>query len=331
MNFTPLDNNGLVEGFCIIKSVDVKTSTRGDSYLDMMLSDKDGEINAKLWRYSKDTHGEYTANVLIKVRGTISPYNGVDQLKIDKIRPTMESDNVDPADFVKTALYSGEEMFNELYSLAEGFADEDLRSIVTAILEDNRLKLLYWPAAFKLHHAVRGGLMLHTLSIVRLAQNVCKVYPFVDEELLIAGAILHDIAKLSEFEVADTGIATGYSVEGNLLGHLAMGAAVIDRYAEKLEIKGDVPILLKHMCLSHHGEPEFGAAVRPMFIEAELLSELDLMDSRVYEMKEAVMSSPEGDFSGRIWAMENRKLYNHARTDLKKETMLFKENNNENN
>ena len=323
MNFNPLDNNGLVEGFCIIKSIDVKTSSRGDSYLDMMLSDADGEINAKLWRYSKEIHGEYTANALVKVRGNIAPYNGVDQLKIDKIRPAVQSDGVDPADFVKTALYSGEEMFSELYGLADSFEDEDLRRIVCAILEDNRLKLLYWPAAFKLHHAVRSGLMLHTLSIVRLAQNVCRVYPFVDEELLIAGAILHDIAKLSEFEVADTGIATGYSVEGNLLGHLTMGAEVIGKYAEKLGITSDVPVLLKHMCLSHHGEPEFGAAVRPMFIEAELLSELDLMDSREYEMREAVESAESGDFTGRIWAMENRKLYNHARKDITKETKLF--------
>ena len=194
MNFTPLDNNGLVEGFCIVKNVDVKTSARGDSYLDMTLSDKDGEINAKLWRYSKEIHGEYTPNALVKVRGTISPYNGIDQLKIDKIRPSMESDNIDPSDFVKTALYDGEEMFNELYSLAQGFKDEDLSKIVSAILEDNRLKLLYWPAAFKLHHAVRGGLLLHTLSIVRLAQKVCSIYPFVDEELLISCSILHDIA-----------------------------------------------------------------------------------------------------------------------------------------
>lgn len=323
MNFNPLDNNGLVEGYCIIKSIDVKTSTRGDSYLDMMLSDADGEINAKLWRYSKDLHGEYTPNALIKVRGVISPYNGVDQLKVEKIRPAVESDGVNPADFVKTALYSGEEMFAELYGLAQGFEDEDLRNLVSAILEDNRLKLLYWPAAFKLHHAVRGGLMLHTLSIVRLAQNVCKVYPFVDEDLLIAGAILHDIAKIAEFEVAETGIATGYSVEGNLLGHLTMGAEVIGKYAEKLGIISDVPLLLKHMCLSHHGEPEFGAAVRPMFIEAELLSELDLMDSRVYEMKEAVEQTEKGDFSGRIWAMDNRKLYNHARKDLSQEIKLF--------
>lgn len=323
MNFTPLDNNGLVEGFCIIKSVDCKTSSRGDSYLDMMLGDSDGEINAKLWRYQKELHGEYTANDLVKIRGAISPYNGVDQLKIDRIRHTTDADGVNPGDFVKTALYSGEEMFTELLSLAENFKDEELRLIVSTILKDNRMTLLYWPAAFKLHHAVRGGLLLHTLSIVRLAQGVCKIYPFVDEELLISGAILHDIAKLSEFEVADSGIATGYSVDGNLLGHLAMGAITINKYAESLGISRKTATLLEHMCLSHHGEPEFGAAVRPMFIEAELLSELDLMDSRVYEMKEAVTAAEADDFSGRIWAMDNRKLYNHNRTDLEKETKLF--------
>ena len=323
MNFTPIDNKGLVEGFCIIKSLDLKTSSRGDSYLDMMLGDREGEINAKLWRYQKELHGEYAVNEIVKIRGIIAPYNGADQLKIERIRHTGAEDNVNPQDFVKTADYSGEEMFDELLNLANGFNDKELSLIVTTVLKDNRLQLLYWPAAFKLHHAVRGGLLLHTLSIVRLAEGVCNIYPFVDRELLISGAILHDIAKLSEFTVADSGIATGYSVEGNLLGHLAMGAMAIEKYAEKLGISPKTAMLLEHMVLSHHGEPEFGAAVRPMFMEAELLSELDLMDSRVYEMREATENVKAEDFSSRIWAMDNRKLYNHGRTDLNPKIKLF--------
>ena len=323
MNFTPIDGSGLVDGFCLIKSIDKKTSSKGDTYLDMTLSDSEGEINAKLWRYNKATHGEYGVNDLVKIRGLITQYNGADQLKVEKIRPVTPEDGVNVSDFVKSADYSGEQMFEELYRIADSFSDGDLKKIVTAVLDDNRLALLYWPAAFKLHHAVRGGLLLHTLSIVRLAEGVCKVYPFVDRELLISGAILHDIAKLSEFTVADTGIATGYSVDGNLLGHLAMGAMVIDKYAEKLNINPKTATLLEHMVLSHHGEPEFGAAVRPMFIEAELLSELDLMDSRIYEMREAVSAAPAEDFSAKVWAMDNRKLYNHTRTDLNKKTQLF--------
>ena len=323
MNFTPIDNKGLVEGFCIIKSIDRKTSSKGDSYLDITLGDSSGEINAKFWRYVPEIHGEYAANEIVKVRGLISEYNGSDQLRIERIRHTEQSDNVKPEEFVKSADYSGEEMFKEIINIVDNFNDNDLKTIVLAILNDNRQPILYWPAAFKLHHAVRGGLLLHTLSIVRLAQAVCKIYPFVDSELLISGAILHDVAKLKEYTVADSGIATGYSVEGNLLGHLTMGAMVVNEYAKKLGTNQKTAMLLEHMLLSHHGEPDFGAAVRPAFIEAELLSELDLMDSRVYEMHEAVAATEADDFSGKLWAMDNRKLYNHGRCDLNKKAKIF--------
>lgn len=323
MNFTSLDNNGRVEGFCLIKSVEVKTSSKGDSYLDMTLADSDGEINAKLWRYQPDVYGEYESNNIVKIRGALSKYNGADQLKVERIRLALPEDNVKVEDFVRSSGYSSEEMYNALMSIADGFEDNELKSLVTSIYADNRLALLYWPAAFKLHHAIRGGLLMHTLSIVRLAESVCAVYPFVDRELLITGAMLHDISKLSEFIVSETGVADGYSIEGNLLGHLTMGAMTIEKYAEKLGISKKTAMLVEHMILSHHGEPEFGAAVRPMFIEAEILSELDLMDSRIYEMREAVIATEADDFSQRLWALDNRKLYNHARKNLDKNPILF--------
>ncbi len=323
MNFTPVDNSGRVDGYCLIKSVEVKTSSKGDTYLDFTLGDATGEINGKLWRYTPAEHGEYKVNELVKIRGTISQYNGADQLRIERIRPTTESDNVRLEDFVRTSGFDSAQMFDELLKIAEGFSDAELKTIVTAILKDNRENLLYWPAAFKLHHALRGGLLMHTLSIVRLCEGVCLVYPFIDKELLLSGAILHDISKLQEFEVNDAGVADGYTVEGNLLGHIAMGATTIDKYAEKLGISRKTSMLLQHMILSHHGEPEFGAAVRPMFIEAEVLSEMDLLDSRIFEMREAVAATKPNDFSGRLWALDNRKLYNHNRKDLEESTKLF--------
>ena len=130
MNFTPIDNKGLVEGFCIIKTIDRKTSSKGDSYLDITLGDSDGEINAKLWRYVPELHGEYAANEIVKVRGLISEYNGSDQLRIERIRHTSTEDNVKPEDFVKSADYSGEAMFNELINIANSFNDNDLKTIV---------------------------------------------------------------------------------------------------------------------------------------------------------------------------------------------------------
>ncbi len=323
MNFTPVDNSGRVEGFCLIKSVQEKTSSKGDCYLDITLGDATGEINAKLWRYSATEHGEYKSGDVVKIRGTISEYNGADQLRIERIRSTIKEDNVDMSALVRSAAYSSEQMFSELLNIAEGFEDGELKTIVTAILSDNREALLYWPAAFKLHHALRGGLLMHTLSIVRLCEGVSAVYPFVDRELLLAGAMLHDISKLDEFEVGDSGIADGYTIKGNLVGHIAMGCVKIEEYAKRLGISERTALLLEHMVLSHHGEPEFGAAVRPMFIEAEILSELDLMDSRIFEMREAVAAAKPDDFSARVWALDNRKLFNHDRKDLSKEPKLF--------
>lgn len=323
MNFTPAGANGLVDCFLLVKSSDKKTSSKGDTYLDMMLSDKSGEINAKLWSYVPAVHGEYESGDIVKVRGTVSQYNGNPQLRIEKIRMAFPEDGVDPSDFVQSSEYSGEAMWEELYKRAESFHDSDLRAIVTTLLIENKENLLFWPAAFRLHHAIRSGLMMHTLSIVKLCERVCEIYPFVDRELLISGAILHDIAKLREYEISSAGLATGYSVKGNLIGHLAEGAIMINKTAEKLGIESEVVTLLQHMVLSHHGEPEFGAAVRPMFIEAELLSELDMMDARLYEMREATADTAKGEFSGRMWSMDNRKLYNHGRDDMDKTVKLF--------
>jgi 3'-5' exoribonuclease len=323
MNFIPAGANGLVDCFLLVKASNKKTSSKGDEYLDMTLADKSGEINAKLWSYIPTAHGEYQAGDVVKVRGTVSQYNGADQLRIEKIRHATPGDQVDTSDLVQSADYSGEDMFNELCSIAESFKDDDIKRITLALLNDNKEALLYWPAAFKLHHAIRSGLMMHVLSIVRLAQRVAEVYPFIDRDLLLAGAMLHDIAKTREYEMTPSGLASGYTVKGNLVGHLAMGAMMIGDTAKTLGIDSEAVTLLQHMVLSHHGEPEFGAAVRPAFIEAELLSQLDMMDARMFEMREATEGASVGEFTGKLWSMDNRKLYNHGREDFDKETKLF--------
>lgn len=158
---------------------------------------------------------------------------------------------------------------------------------------------------------------MHTTAIVRLCEGVCRVYPFVNRELLIAGAILHDIAKTTEFEVRETGLASGYTVEGNLIGHLVKGAMMIEEAGKKLGIDKEKSMLLQHMVISHHGEPDFGAAVRPLFLEAELLSELDLMDARVYEIMSALEGVEKGAFTNRLWALEDRKFYKYNDASLK--------------
>ncbi|MGN0539945.1 MAG: 3'-5' exoribonuclease YhaM family protein [Candidatus Fimenecus sp.] len=317
MNFTEIGNNGQVEGFAVIKQCDKKTAKNGNAYLDIVLSDKSGEIFAKLWDYNEVSHGKYENDMFVKIRGTVLKYNGNDQLRIERIRPVTESDNVNVADYVKSADYDGNEMFDSLVSKVSAFQDEELKKIVLYLLDSNKEKILFYPAAYRLHHAIRCGLLMHTASIVKLCEGVCRVYPFVNRELLISGAILHDIAKTVEFDVRETGLASGYTVEGNLIGHLVKGAMMVEEAAKKLSIDSEKSMLLQHMILSHHGEPDFGAAVRPQFLEAELLSELDLMDARVYEIMSAVEGVEKGEFSQRLWALEDRKFYKYNDAELK--------------
>ena len=312
MNFESLGKSGAVEGFCLVKICDKKTTAKGMPYLDMVLSDSSGEIVAKLWDYKEELHGSYEVNNIVKIRGTVSPYNGVDQLRIERIRLAIDADNINIEDFVQAADYSGEMMFAELEKTVHTFTDADFKSIVLRLLSDNKEKLLYWPAAFKLHHAIRGGLLYHTLSIVRLAQSVCKIYPSINSDLLLAGAILHDIGKLDEFEVSATGLASGYTVDGNLIGHLVRGAIAVEKVSEELRVPADKYRLIQHMLISHHGEPEFGAAIRPMLLEAEVLATLDLLDSRIFEIENSVADIATGEFSQRQWALDNRKFYNHG-------------------
>ena len=323
MNFEVSPNGNFSEGFCVVKTVDKKVTAKGLTYLDLMLSDSDGEINGKIWDYNEAAFGTYEVGDLVKVRGVISQYQNKDQLKIDRIRKATAEDNVNPADFVKSSEFSSEDMYNEIFSIAEGIKNENIKSVVTAILNDYKEKLLFWPAAFKLHHAMRGGLLYHTLSVLRLCCQVAILYPFLNTDLLYSGAILHDIAKIDEFKVTELGVATGYTTEGNLIGHLVKGAIIVDRYCEKLNVDDEDRMLLQHMLISHHGEPEFGAAVRPMFMEAEVLSSLDTLDAKIYEMADAVFSTEKGEFSQRLWALNDRRLYNHGREDSERKVNLL--------
>ena len=303
------------DGFWLIKTIDRKTNVKGAPYLDMMLCDKKGEISAKLWDYSEITHGAYEAGDLIKVRATVTQFNGADQLRVEKIRKVTLTDGVNISDFVPTAEYSGEMMLGTVMNVIASVEDEELKTLTYALVKDREKDILTWPAAFKLHHAIRGGLLYHTLSILKLAEGVVKLYPSVDKDLLYCGIIVHDLCKIDEFDLNPAGLVSSYSVRGELIGHLVMGAMKIEQKALELGISSEKAMLLEHMVISHHGEPDFGAAVRPMFLEAEILSQLDTLDATVYEITSAVGEVKEGEFTGRMWALDNRKLFNHGRKE----------------
>ena len=310
------------DNFWLVKTAEKKVNIKGAAYLDMVLCDKNGEITGKLWDYSELVHGVFQAGDLVKIRGSVTQFNGNDQLRVDKIRLVNESDGVNVADFVPTAEYSGEMMYGQIMNIIAAVKDEELRRLTYALVKDNEEQLLFWPAAFKLHHAIRGGLLYHTLSIIKMAENICGIYPSVDKDLLMCGIIVHDLCKIDEFDISPAGLAAGYSVKGELIGHLVMGAMKIENKAKELGIDPDKAMLLEHMVISHHGEPDFGAAVRPMFLEAEILSQLDKLDATIYEITSAVSEIKTGEFTPRQWALDNRKLYSHGRKEVETKANL---------
>lgn len=309
MNFKTL-NNGMCDGFVLIKRCEEKKTKNGASYLDLIIGDKDGEMPAKLWDFSgKEIFEE---EMVVKIRGTVEQYNGKDQFRIAQIRPAAAGDDYNLSELVPSSEVGGQQIFNMLLKRAEAFKDPDFKAITTAILKEKKDLLINCPAAFKLHHAMIGGLMLHTMSIVRMAEEICRIYPNINKDLLLAGAILHDVAKTWEFSLGKTGLVKGYSTEGELIGHLVKGAMYVEEAGKKLNISREKTVLLEHMILSHHGVPEYGSPVRPMFLEAEILSALDTLDAEIYEFNSATSKAEPGKFTERQWSLDNRKLYNHG-------------------
>ena len=301
-----------IQDFFMVKNIAIKLGSNKKQYLDLLLGDTTGEITAKKWDVA-DTElpslNEIEAGEIVKVKAQVTEWNGLRQLKILRIRKAVNQDDVDLADFIRTAPEKPEDMLAFLEDAVESMTDEELKALCKRILTDNREKLLYYPAAVKNHHAERGGILYHMKRMIAMGERYCEVYKNLNRDLVVTGVIIHDIEKLNEIDAEETGIATGYSFEGQLLGHLVQGVKTIDRLAEELGIKKERAIMLQHMILSHHYEPESGSPQKPLFPEAEILHYLDIVDARMYDMEEALFGTKPGEFTERVWTLDNRKLY----------------------
>lgn len=307
-----LQAGDIVQSFFLVKTADSKTGSNNKSYLDLTLVDQTGEINSKIWGSSDEDVEQYVPNTLVKVRGVVNEWQSRLQLKIDKIRVTTVEDNLDIGDFVPVAPYSPEFMYAEIESYIGRIKNTDMRKIVNSIITANKEKLLLYPAAKQNHHAVRSGLMYHIMTMLRMGEKTCEIYVGLNQDLLFAGIILHDIAKTAEMNASELGIVSEYTIEGELLGHIIQGIKMIDRAATMVKADPEVSLLLQHMILSHHYEPDFGSPKRPMIPEAEILHYLDMIDARMYDMQHVLENVQDGKLSEKVWLLNNRKLYKAA-------------------
>lgn len=301
-----------IQDYFMVKSIAIKLGSNKKQYLDLLLGDSTGEVTAKKWDVA-DTElpslNEIGAGDIVKVKGQVTEWNGMKQLKVQKIRKAVEQDEIEMADYIKSAPEKAADMMAFMEETVSSMADQELKTLCQRILTDNYDKLMYYPAAVKNHHAEMAGLLYHMKRMVLMGERYCEVYTHLNRDLLVTGVLIHDIEKLNEIDSDETGIATGYSFEGQLLGHLIQGVKTIDRLASELGIGKEKAVMLEHMILSHHYEPEFGSPKRPMFPEAEILHYLDIVDARMYDMEEALFSTNPGTFSEKVWTLDNRKVY----------------------
>ncbi len=299
-----------VEGFYLLKNASARTTAAGKPFLNVTLADTSGTVEGVVWDYAGPV-GAADEGSVVKVRGRISEYRGARQLVVDRIRAAGEGDPVDPASLVPTAPVDGDADWDYVLELMSSLEDADYAAVAQEMLRRHEQELRRIPAAKSVHHSFLGGLLMHTANMLRIADFLAWQYAeTVDRSLLLAGTLLHDFSKSKEFSFSPLGLAVDYSVKGQLLGHLVMGAQEISERARELNVPEEKSVLLQHMILSHHGEPEFGAAVRPLCAESELLSLIDMIDSRMEIYRTTMEEVPVGEFSGRIFALE-KKIYHH--------------------
>ncbi len=302
-----LTANQDILGYYLVRESTLKEGANGP-YLDMILSDRTGNISAKIWQCQTGDARLYVRGTMVKVMAKIVEYRGNLQMNIGKIRLVEPDDGIDVEDYVDSAPMVSGEMYDRISGFAREIGDGAIRSVVEYFLTLYREKLMYYPAAKSIHHAIRGGLLYHTLKMLEAAEKMAEVYGSLNRDLLYAGVILHDMEKVNEMESDRLGMAE-YTLEGELLGHLVMGARNIDRVARELNVPESTSLLLQHMIISHHLKAEYGSPKPPMLPEAEVLHHLDMIDARIYSFNHTLESLEEGEMSQRVFALDNRRVY----------------------
>jgi len=299
-----------LEDFFLLQDAFIKTTLSGKPFLSMVLSDCTGTVVSQAWDYTGPVTPKDTGAV-VKIRGTVSEFKGALQITVQRMRIADSNDQYKISDLVPTAPIDVEATWQRLQGIVDTMQDQDYAAICKEMLRRYGEKVKRIPAAKSIHHSFLNGLLMHTAYMLQTADFLAGMYELViDRSLLIAGTLLHDFAKCEEFTTSPLGLVTDYSLKGQLLGHLVMGAHEVAKVSDELRIPEEKSALLQHLILSHHGEPEYGAAVQPMCAESELLSFIDMIDSRMEIYRETLEEIPAGEFSKKIFALD-RRIYHH--------------------
>lgn len=291
------------ELYALIHSTQKGIATSGDPYLSLTLIDKTGTIDAKIWNVKQEQLETFVNGAILRIAGEVVSFRGRFQIKIGNA--TLKN-TMDFAHFLPSAPMTRDAVIDEFYKYIFKIENDTLQRITHHLIEKHKEEFFQFPAASKNHHEYLNGLGYHTLSMLRLAESIAKQYDVINKDLLYAGVILHDLGKVIELSGP---VATTYTTVGKLIGHITICVNEINATAIELGIDDEYLYLLQHMILAHHGKLEYGSPKEPMLLEAEVLNLIDNLDARIMMMEKALKEVEPGDFSTRVFALENRSFY----------------------
>ena len=310
INIIDFKEGDAISGIYVLANHAIKQTKTGSDFVSISIKDKTGTIPGNMWSVPSNI-SDFKDGDLIYVTGTVSSYQNALQFKFTSI-DTVLAESVSLED--KKALVpmiedSPEELYAYLMDSVTSIKDESLRNLGKTILDAIKDKFMVYPASKTVHHSEIGGLLLHSTEVVKYIKAIHEVTPWFDVDITVIAGLLHDFAKLREFSLASTGLVSDYSRDGILLGHIFMGADEIGMYCKKCNVDKEKTVLLQHMILSHHGEPEFGSPIRPLTMEAFVLHMADDLSAKMHVYKDAVADIEPGSFSDKMFALDGSRIY----------------------
>ena len=311
-NVEKLNPGDSVENFFLIHRATQGVTAQGKDYMTLFLQDKSGDIEAKLWTVSKEDMQILKPETIVWVKGDVINYRGRKQMKVNQFRLAKPEDGFKTQDFVAGAPLSPDEIQENISHYILDIENANLQRITRHLLKNIKINSLRILQASSHHHNFASGLSYHVLTMLEIAKSLCNIYPLLNRSLLYSSIILHDLGKVRELSGP---VATTYTVEGNLLGHISIASDEVAEAAKELGIDGEEVMLLRHMILAHHGKMEFGSPKLPHLKEAEILFFIDNIDAKMNMFEKAFKKTDKGQFTERIFGMENRQFYNPEKLD----------------
>lgn len=293
-------------GYLMVASATKGTTDKGLSYLNVSFQDKTGCVEAKKWDASDEDMRLYVPGAVLEVDALVNLYKGQPQLKIISASKVEDLSTLNLANFQRVSPIPVEELKKKLDYFLNSFTNKDVELVTKTVINHYYDKYVTYPAAVKVHHEFGSGILHHSITMAEVADAIAKIYPQVDRDILVAGALMHDIGKTIEYE---NPMIPAQTTEGKLCGHIAIMYAELRELIKSLNIQSEVPLLLEHMILAHHGTLEFGSPVMPATREALLLAEIDMLDSRQMILDKALATVKEGEFTPRLYFMDDTSFY----------------------